>query len=327
MTLAGTGLSIAGSASPSPAAAVPDALLRATARAARQIVLGESAAAVSSTTIVLMKQAARSMVIARFKTIAAAALLVATLTGLATGLAATRIDGDDPRPAGSRPVMKGIPAPAVAATPARPIKGETMSVRGRVLAPDGNPAAGADIVVVANLPRPLTMSVETSRVLAQGRADREGRFRLELPRRAVENVCWITTVAYLPGYAAGTLEPDLDDREEITIRLETEQLVRIRLLDLEGRPAGRVKLRLVDQWRNQPKLTGASITSAPDRPLPGWLGMLVADHQGRLTIPGLAHDAEVVLEVLDDRYAVQRAPVPRRGRRSRVTGRLRPPSR
>jgi RNA polymerase sigma factor (sigma-70 family) len=296
VTLVGTGLSIAGTASPSRA--VPDALLQCSARAARQIVLGESAAAVSTTTIVLMKQAARSMMIARFNAIAAAALLVATLTGLATGLARTGIGADDPKPEGSRRVMKGATAPAVIATPTRPIRGETMSVRGRVLAPDGKPAAGADLFVVVNLPRPLTWTVETSRVLGPARTDAAGRFLLELPRKALDNVCMADMVAYLPGYAAG-LHGMVDDQREVTIRLSPEAAVGIHLLDLEGRPASRARLRVI-------QLAAVQLTSPPDRPLPGWLGFLIADDQGRLTIPGLARDSDVFLEILDERFAVQR---------------------
>jgi DNA-directed RNA polymerase specialized sigma24 family protein len=233
VTLAGTGLSIAGIASPSTASAVPAALLQCSVRAARQIVLGESAAAVSTTTIVLMKQAARTMMIARLKAIAAAALLVATLTGLATGLTATGIGDDGQKPEGSRQVMKGGPAPAVAETATRPIKGETMSVPGRVLTPDGKPAVGADVVVVVNLPRPLTQSVETSRVLGPARTDPAGRFLLELPRKVLDNACMADMVAYLPGYAAG-VHGTIDDQREVTIRLEPEEPIRIRLLDLEG---------------------------------------------------------------------------------------------
>ncbi len=211
VTLAGTGLAIADGVSPVTAATVPAALLRSTVRAARLVSLGQTASAVSTTTIVLMQQAARSMMIARLKVIGAAVLLVATMTGLATGLAATVIGGDDPKPAGSQQVMKGAPAPAVVATPTRPIKGETMSVRGRVLAPDGKPAAGADVVAVVNLPRPLTMSVETSRVLGPARTDAEGRFRLDLPRKLLDNFCMADLVAYLPGYAAGR-HGTIDDR-------------------------------------------------------------------------------------------------------------------
>ena len=53
--------------------------------------------------------------------------------------------------------------------------------------------------------------------------------------------------------------------------------------------------------------------SAPDRPLPAWLGMMSTDDQGQLTIPGLGRDFDFSLEVLDDRFAVQRVRI-REGR-------------
>ena len=63
------------------------------------------------------------------------------------------------------------------------------------------------------------------------------------------------------------------------------------------------------------------LMSAPDRPLPGWLGMMSADDQGRLTIPGLGRDFDVDLEVLDDRFAVQRVRIRAGAGRRRERGR------
>jgi RNA polymerase sigma factor (sigma-70 family) len=308
VTLAGAGLSVAGIASPGTAAPVPTPLLTAAVRSARQLALDESVAAASATTFALMKQAARGMMIARFKSIASAALLVGTLTGLATVMAATGIGGDDRIPAASPQVMKGGPAPAGAAAPTRSGKGETKSIRGRVLAPDGRPAAGADVFVVVNLPRPLTMSVETSRTLGPVRTDAGGRFVFEAPRKLFDNYCMADMVACLPGYASALSLPNaiLDEETEVTVRLKPEVPARIRLLDLEGRPASRVRVRLTQVDQDKPAPATVFLTSAPDRPLPGWLGFLTADDQGRLTIPGLARDCNLSLEILDDRFAVQR---------------------
>ena len=133
------GVTLAGVAAPAP---VPAALLRSAVRSARHLALGKSATAASATTIVLMKQAARGMMIARFKAIGAAALLVAALSGLVAALAAASINGDDRMPAASPQIMKGGPARAVGAAPARPEKGQTIPIRGRVLMPDDQPAAG-----------------------------------------------------------------------------------------------------------------------------------------------------------------------------------------
>ena len=270
-------VTLAGIAWPGRAATVPAALLGAAVRSARQLAVGKSAA-VSTTTIAVMKQAARGMMIARFQTVAAAMLMVAAPTGLATALAAAGIGGKTRIPAGSGQVMNGGPVPAVTAAPSRPSKGETMPIHGRVLAPMAS-RRGADVFVVVNLPRPLTMDAETSRVLGPARTDADGRFRLDLPRSLVDGCCNVDAVAYRPGFAAG-LHGLIDERQEATIRLEPEEPVRIRLLDLEGRPANRAGLRVVDLWKREPTLSGLYIMSAPDRPLPGWLGFLSPTTRG-----------------------------------------------
>ncbi len=123
----------AGSA-PKMASAVSMPLLRSTTRAAGQIALGESVAAgsVSTTTVALMKQAMRSMMIARLKIAAVAVLIVGALSCLATGLAAMgparpngpipaspRIVADDPAPCQRRPTMRLGCSPSEAACSGR----------------------------------------------------------------------------------------------------------------------------------------------------------------------------------------------------------------
>ena len=71
-----------------------------------------------------MKRAARTMMIARLKAIAAAVLAIATLAGLATGLAATRTGGDDERTSPSRPIVTDGPAPRPARTGRKPARGK-----------------------------------------------------------------------------------------------------------------------------------------------------------------------------------------------------------
>jgi hypothetical protein len=78
---------------------------------------------------------------------------------------------------------------------------------------------------------------------------------------------------------------------------------------------------VVDVYQSEPEppatVHGAFIASPPDRALPGFLGMLTADEQGRLAIPGLVRDVHhVALEVLDERFAVQRLWI-RKGRAMR----------
>jgi RNA polymerase sigma factor (sigma-70 family) len=254
VALAGAGLILDGAASPGMAAAVPAALLRETVRAARHIVLGESAAvgAVSSTTIILMKQAARAMMIARLKAVAAVALVVATLTGLATGLGAMGIGGDDPRPAGTSRAAKVDATPPPVIGRAKAAEGETLAFRGRVLAPDGRPAGGAGVYTVA----PRADGNWAAPVL-RTRAAADGSFHFDLRRAELDAAgagqpwSMLTVLASAdglgPDWVALVNPPD----EELVLRLVDDSVpIAGRILDLQGRPVvgARVTLgRIADE--------------------------------------------------------------------------------
>lgn len=191
-----------------------------------------------------------------------------------------------------------------AETDGRPSPPETgrMTVRGRVLDGEGMPVAGARAVVLATLFRPLTSSYENTIVKGQGLADDRGRFRLDLPRVPDGDKTLVVTA---PGLGAGFDDLSGPDEGETTIRLGDEQVVRGRLIDLQGLPAAAVAFRVSALWGRRPVLSGLLVTTPLNDPLPPWLGPLRTDAQGRFTLRGLPRDAEVTLQVRDDRFALQ----------------------
>ncbi len=106
-------------------------------------------------------------------------------------------------------------------------------------------------------------------MLGPARTDPEGRFLLELPRKLLDNCCMADMVAYLPGYAAGLHGSIPDEGTEVTIRLDREEPVRIRLLDLEGRPASRARLRVAKLSKRKPTLVRHLHDLGPRPPLAG----------------------------------------------------------
>ncbi len=246
VTLAGTGLIVVGGASAGTASAVPSALVQATVRAARHLGLGEAAAAVSSTTIVLMKRAARTMMIARLKAIAAAVLAIAMLAGLATGLAATRTGDDGERPSPSRRIVTDGPAPQAGADRAKAGEGEMITFRGRVLAPDGKPAAGAGLYTVA------TRSAEGwAEPVLKSRAGADGSFRFALPRAELDGAgvdrpwSMVTVVADADGFGPDWVELKEPPDGELVLRLVDDSVpIAGRILDLQGRPVVGAKVTL-----------------------------------------------------------------------------------
>jgi len=314
VTLAGAGLSLAAGSSPSMASAVPAALLRASVRAARHIGLGESAAvaAVSSAAIVLMKHAARTMMIARLKAIAAAALIVSTLTGLATGLTATVIAN----PEGLPQLANGSPASRAVAGQAKVVERETIEFRGRVLAPDGKPAEGAGVYTVAD--RPADDS-GVPRLRAKAAAD--GTFRFAITRDAFDTATggedsWssITVLAAADGLGPDWVELSRPPNEELTLRLVDDSVpIAGRILDLQGRPVVGAKVtrgtieaegaegieRYLKLLRDDPSRSGNHRFARTywGYALPGRSSNVVTDVQGRFRLTGIGRDRIVRLAI------------------------------
>ena len=245
VALAGAGLILDGVASPGTAAAVPAALLRDTVRAARHLALGESAV-VSTTTVALVKQAARAMMLARLKTVAAAALVVATLAGLASGLAAMGIGDDGPRPAGSGRVAKDDPATRAAPDRATAGEGETIAFRGHVQAPDGKPAVGASVYTVA----PRSGGDRTEPIL-RAKTDSDGGYRFVIPREEFGAVAeagpWaaFTVLAVAKGLGPDWVELKQPTDEPVNLHLVNDSVpISGRILDLQGRPVVGAKVSI-----------------------------------------------------------------------------------
>jgi RNA polymerase sigma factor (sigma-70 family) len=237
VTLTGAGLSIAVAGSPSLSAAVPDALLTAAVRAARHLALGESAA-VSTTTVALVKQAARAMMVARLKAAAAVAVVVVTLAGVGSGLAAMGIGAVDPRPAGSGRVAKDDPPARAVSDRARASTGETITFHGAVLDPARKPAVGAAVFTIA--PRAGGGRVEP---VLRAKVDADGGYRFVIPREEfgalAEAGPWaaLTVLAIADGLGPDWIELKKPPDEPVNLRLVDDSVpISGRILDLQGRP-------------------------------------------------------------------------------------------
>jgi RNA polymerase sigma factor (sigma-70 family) len=311
VTLATAGLTLPAGTLPSPAATVPAALLQSAVRAARHIVLGESAA-VSTTTIVLMKQAARTMMIARLKAIASAAFVVAALTGLA----ATGIGGDEPRFSGPGRVAKVEPAPRVIVGPAKEVEADAIAFHGHVMAPDGKPATGARVYTVAH-----RTGDDPARPIFRAKVNADGNYRFTIPRAEFDDAtdgALSSTLIFLA--AADGLGPDWiglkkPTDEPINLRLVDDSVpISGRILDLQGRPVvgARVTRSRIDaeftedidpylkQLREDPWAASnhrfAKIYDG-NHALPGQPSSIVTDGDGRFRLTGIGRDRIVSLMV------------------------------
>src|SRR5262249_23763490 len=90
-------------------------------------------------------------------------------------------------------------------------------------------------------------------------------------------------------------------RQEVVLRLPAEQVLRSRLIDLQGGPADGVRcrvIRVVQGGKDRMEVLGC----VPPN-FGFWPNVLTTDKTGRLTLRGLSANAQVVVEVDDDRFA------------------------
>ena len=322
----------------SASASVSPLLCDITTRAAIQFAARHAAGgALAAPATALAQEVLHTMLIHKLKLTAISLLLLAAVATGAGWLARSMAMKDDPAQQPAAPVAKVAPHGADRPGPApRPDPAATarMTVTGRVLDPDGKPVTGAFVEVVSQLRTPWVGASEETfgmehALLGQGRSDGDGRFRLDATRMASVRVIQIYAMAAAPGYGLGwvRLNP-YTDQPTADIRLLPEQPIRIRLVDVIGRPAHGVEVR-VRNLRRDDKGTDDDVWfwDNPPRESRIWPRPATTDDQGRLTLPGLGRGVNVNLGVRDLRYARQELDVDSSKATSKETTRALEPAR
>jgi protocatechuate 3,4-dioxygenase beta subunit len=127
---------------------------------------------------------------------------------------------------------------------------DLLSVRGRVLDPQGNPVAGADVAAV----EPLWKVKHDSLLVAAAKSDEAGRFNLEFHKSqfaAGQGEAWQSAiiVASMPAAQYGMTWRYFDSikpSQETILQLAPDEPIEGRIVDLEGRPIAEVEARIGD---------------------------------------------------------------------------------
>lgn len=259
-----------------------------------------------------------------------------------------------------------------------PPNDEPITLSGHVVAADGRPLAGAPMVVMTcpwlmTLPEKLAVRAGFE-VFAQGTTTKDGRFELRVDPHTRDcpgqqmvqvrppNPLPLHIVAAAAGHGLGWLPVSypLQDQAGLRLCLPPEQLIRGRLIDLQGLPAANVRLEVIGvgsvgspvggYYPNEPntvmvllartrrldqgtwsfdldseRAKGIQFWSAP-KDLPTWPAAVMTDTQGGFVLRGIAPEQEIGLVVRDERYAYQMLHIgPRGGLRSPITFALPPP--
>jgi RNA polymerase sigma factor (sigma-70 family) len=224
-------------------------------------------------------------------------------------------------------VSKEGPAAQTTAEGPRRAADERRPVAGVVRDAAGKPVPGAHVAVVALREEPYRGRIGERRheTLATGRADREGRFHLEVRRTAPAPAGpFVQLLAAAPGHglAWAAVRPAAGPRE-LAVVLRREREARGRLIDLQGQPVQGARLHVF-----RVATSGAGGFAPPgygfhDLPkgLGAWPASLTTDAEGRFAVRGLGEGMAVTVLVTDERFAPQEirvAAVPGKGETSHV---------
>ena len=137
---------------------------------------------------------------------------------------------------------------------------------------------------------------ERYHVLGSSRADALGRFRVDIPRIALDSGD-LTLVVGSTGWAltGKNLDTYLGKPDQ-AITIEPERVVRGRVLDLQGQPIAGVTVR-VSYYETLPY--------DADGDAPPWPASATTDDKGRFELRGLGRGATVMLETSSDHHAPQ----------------------
>jgi protocatechuate 3,4-dioxygenase beta subunit len=184
-----------------------------------------------------------------------------------------------------------------------------MTVTGRVLGPDGQPAAGVPVEFIGRRREPAVALKEIwspYTVLGRGRTDNDGRFRIEAPRTSSDAFVQVQVTASVPGVGFGWAAPNPDaEQPAVEIRLRPEQLIRGKLMDLSGKPAAGVEVGVNTITQHEPDGRSDWIGAARSAGLLNWPRPVKTDDQGRFTITGVGRDMTASLGIHDPRFATQ----------------------
>jgi len=235
------------------ASALPPALVAATACASVRFAARRAAASsIPSAAVAIAEGVLRGMLSAMFRTAAAVVLVVGGIVAIGAEVASSEVGNDagDGR-AGVMPRPTTNPPQGAEQLDARNDDGQSVTIRGQVVDPEGRPVAGAALNF-ADLRAYFTSGAKEP--LPGAASGPDGHFTLEAPRAAFDlrdrgvGRCATRVFALAPGFGIAWADvPDEDSK--VSVRLVADDVpIEGRILDLEGRPVAGAKVSVDFVW-------------------------------------------------------------------------------
>jgi RNA polymerase sigma factor (sigma-70 family) len=239
-------------------AAVSLATITAVVRAGLRFAAGQSVAgAVPFKAVTLARGVLQTMTLSRFKS-GALLLLATALMGLGVlggwrGFPDTVAAGQAGQEAGPKQEVdtpgrgKSRPAPTPRVSVKRAGPQRQLTVTGRVQDMRQKSLAGAEVAVLELGESPGPGRVGRLEVLARGKTNGQGRFRLAAKFVRPRQLEGLTVLARARGFGLGwsaLTRPTAQGLHRVQLRLRPEQVFQGRFLDLQGNPAAKVTFRV-----------------------------------------------------------------------------------
>jgi hypothetical protein len=258
----------------------------------------------------------------------AALVVLAGTAALGLGLVSAGLPATAP-PQGPRPgkadepaVAGAMPGPAAKAADAPQVPADQPAARrvsGRVVGPDGKPAAGAKLFVPVTKVTLLT-SIDDVAFRLAGTADADGRFAVAAaPFHKDFPVSYV--IAYAPGFGVDWLQfgkpGDPEPVGEQTLRLPKDVAITGQVVSTEGRPlpgltvsavavympAGDKLDEYLAGWKKDVRNNLATPKKRLHVPLSAITGPTTTDRDGRFTVRGAGVERIVELRIAGDGVA------------------------
>jgi RNA polymerase sigma factor (sigma-70 family) len=303
VALSGAGLAAALS-STSASASISSRLCDITTQAAIHFAAGRAAPELAAA---LAQEVLRSMLLQNLKFIA---LTVLVLVSVATGAGYTKNALTMRNELVNSPAGQQLRSATKLNRPDRVPSPGRMFVAGRVLDPAGKPLEGVPVDIMGK-PRAPQVSADQPRdyyiLLGHGATDDHGSFRLEASRTSSGAFFEVFALAASPGFGFGWVLLNADaEQPAADIRLQPEQVIRGKLVDVNGQPAVGVEVQLKDVF-GMPLAANRwnFMQTAPVEGLRAWPKPVTTDERGRFAFAGIGRGLHVSFDIRDARFARQ----------------------
>ncbi len=185
---------------------------------------------------------------------------------------------------------------------AAPAAEKSRLLRGRVIGPNGQPVAGADVAVIAArvTQKPGGFIDVHGEIPAEGKTDEQGQFTFSFPALSSKTHREAHVIARGTGLGMGyaKFKPD-DGQLDVELKLQPEEPLRCRIVDVDGQPGADVRMSIHaimprsgdERWKDAVAFMQAETYPA------AWPTLSPTDADGRFEIHGAPSGHGIYLQV------------------------------